>query len=158
MVAFLNVSVFSRVQEVIAEADLTKVLKPAVVILFGRMIKIKRVYEKIDVRDGERVLVDRMWPRGIRRSTSHIDIWIKNIGPSAELRKWYSHDPKKWVRFRERYLAELKENRAMNKLMQIVMNADPVTFVYSSRDEKRNNAVVLAGVVNRILARQERRR
>ncbi len=155
MVAFLNVSVVSGVQEVPSLAGLTKVLKHAVVILFGLMIKIKRVYERIDVRDGERILVDRMWPRGIRRSTSHIDIWVKNIGPSTELRKWYSHDPKKWVRFKEKYIAELRENKAMNKLMQIVINADPVTFVYSSRDEKRNNAVVLAGVVNRILARHQ---
>lgn len=118
------------------------------------MIKIKRVYEKIDVTDGERILVDRMWPRGIRRSTSHIDIWVKNIGPSTELRKWFAHDPKKWVRFKQRYINELKQNAAMNKLIQIIVNADPVTFVYSSRDTKHNNAVVLLGYVTRLVKKR----
>ncbi len=153
---FFNTFSFAEVKSCTVRQFKKKVLKHIVVILYGLMIKIKRVYEKIDVRDGERVLVDRMWPRGIRRSTSHIDIWVKNIGPSTELRKWYSHDPKKWARFRSRYIAELKQNRTMNKLMQIVMNADPVTFVYSSKDTRRNNAVVLAGIVNRLLARQQK--
>ncbi len=115
------------------------------------MIKLKRVYERINVTDGERILVDRLWPRGIRRSTSNIDIWVKNVAPSNELRKWYSHDPKKWMRFKKRYKTELKENRALNKLIQIVLNADPVTFLYSSRDDRHNNAVVLLEVVKRKL-------
>lgn len=120
------------------------------------MIKLKRVYDRIEVTDGERILVDRLWPRGIRRSTSNIDIWVKNVAPSNELRKWYAHDPKKWVRFKARYKAELKDNAALNKLIQIVTNADPVTFLYSSKDEKRNNAVVLLDVLNRMMKKQAR--
>jgi uncharacterized protein YeaO (DUF488 family) len=115
------------------------------------MIKLKRVYERINVTDGERILVDRLWPRGIRRSTSNIDIWVKNVAPSDELRKWFSHDPKKWMRFKMRYRKELKDNRALDKLVQIVLNADPVTLLYSSKDEKHNNATVLFEVLKRRL-------
>ncbi len=111
------------------------------------MIQIKRVYEKVDVKDGERILVDRMWPRGIRRSTSNIDIWVKNVAPSDELRKWFAHDPKKWMRFKKKYKKELKDNKALNKLINIILNADPVTLLYSARDTKHNNAVVLFEVV-----------
>jgi uncharacterized protein YeaO (DUF488 family) len=120
------------------------------------MIKIKRVYERIDVRDGERILVDRLWPRGIRRGTSNIDIWIKNIGPSNELRKWFNHDPKKWMSFKKKYKKELQDNRALDKLIEIVINADPVTFLFSSRDTKHNNAAVLLEVVNTRLRKEGR--
>jgi uncharacterized protein YeaO (DUF488 family) len=111
------------------------------------MIQIKRVYEKVDVKDGERILVDRMWPRGIRKSTSNIDIWVKNVAPSNELRKWFSHDPKKWMGFKKKYKKELKENKAVNKLINIILNADPITLLYSTSDEKHNNAVVLLEVI-----------
>ena len=113
------------------------------------MIKLKRVYDRIAVTDGERILIDRLWPRGIRRSTSNIDIWVKNVAPSNELRKWFAHDPKKWMRFKKRYRKELQDNRALNKLVQIVQNADPVTFLYSAKDQRRNNAIVLLEVLNR---------
>ena len=119
------------------------------------MIRLKRVYERIEVTDGERVLVDRLWPRGIRRSTSNIDIWVKNVAPSDELRKWFAHDPKKWMRFKMRYRKELKDNRALDKLVQIVLNADPVTLLYSSKDQKHNNAVVLFEVLKRRLHGRE---
>lgn len=115
------------------------------------MIKLKRVYEPISVTDGERILVDRLWPRGIRHSTSNIDIWIKNVAPSNELRKWYSHDPKKWMRFKKRYKKELDGNTALNKLIRIVQSADPVTFLYAARDQRHNNAVVLLEVVKRMM-------
>jgi uncharacterized protein YeaO (DUF488 family) len=111
------------------------------------MIQIKRVYEKVEVKDGERILIDRMWPRGIRRSTSNIDIWMKNVAPSDELRRWFNHEPKKWMGFKKRYKKELKENNALNKLINIILNADPVTLLYSARDVKHNNAVVLLEVV-----------
>ena len=117
------------------------------------MIQLKRVYDKIDVRDGERILVDRMWPRGIRRSTSNIDIWVKNVAPSTDLRKWFSHDPKKWRRFKERYKKELAANRALDKLINIILSADPVTLLYSTRDTRHNNAVVLLEVVKSKLRR-----
>lgn len=107
------------------------------------MIKLKRVYERIEVTDGERILVDRLWPRGIRRGTTNIDIWVKEVAPSKELRKWFAHDPKKWMGFKKRYKRELQDNRALDKLIHIVQNADPVTFLYSTKDPRRNNAVVL---------------
>ncbi|MCL4389466.1 DUF488 family protein [Candidatus Marsarchaeota archaeon] len=111
------------------------------------MIRLKRVYEKIDVRDGERILVDKMWPRGIRRSTSNIDIWVKKVAPSDELRRWFSHDPKKWMGFKKKYKKELASNPALDKLINIILSADPVTLLYSARDTKHNNAVVLLEVI-----------
>jgi uncharacterized protein YeaO (DUF488 family) len=107
------------------------------------MILLKRVYEKYLVTDGKRVLVDRLWPRGIRRNTPNVDIWLKNIAPTDELRKWYMHDPKKWVEFKKRYLEELKDNKTVDQLAYIIESTDPVTLVYASSDTKRNNAIVL---------------
>ncbi|HUC39174.1 MAG TPA: DUF488 family protein [Candidatus Acidoferrum sp.] len=118
------------------------------------MIKLKRVYERISVTDGERILVDRLWPRGIRRSTSNIDIWVKNVAPSNELRKWFSHDPKKWMRFKTKYKKELENNNAVGKLIQIIMNADPVTLLYSSKDDRHNSAVVLLEVLKKRMKHQ----
>jgi uncharacterized protein YeaO (DUF488 family) len=89
------------------------------------------------------VLVDRQWPRGIRRSTPNVDIWLKNVAPSTELRKWFMHDPKKWIKFKERYIKELKGSRAVEHLIAIARSTDPVTLVYYSKDPKHNNAVVL---------------
>ena len=107
------------------------------------MILVKRVYERFLVTDGKRVLVDRLWPRGIRRNTPNVDIWLKNVAPSDDLRKWYMHDPKKWVRFRKKYLEELKDNRAIEQLVNIAMSTDPVTLVFAAKEEHRNNATVL---------------
>lgn len=107
------------------------------------MIKLKRVYEHVDVTDGPRILVDRLWPRGIRHNTPNVDIWIKDVAPSNELRKWFAHDPRKWVRFKARYMRELENNRAVVQLLQAVRSTDPVTFVYSSSDTVHNNAVAL---------------
>ncbi len=120
----------------------------------NKMIKLKRVYERLEVNDGERILVDRFWPRGIRRSTSNIDIWIKNVAPSNELRKWFSHDPKKWISFKRKYKEELKDNKSLKKLVEIVKNADPVTILYSSKDSAHNNAVVLLEVLKRELKKR----
>ena len=120
------------------------------------MIKLKRVYERIEVTDGERILVDRMWPRGIRRSTSNVDIWVKNVAPSSDLRKWFAHDPKKWMGFKKRYKKELENNRALNKLIQIVQSADPVTLLYSARDQRHNNAVVLLEILKRRMRSKSR--
>ncbi len=113
------------------------------------MIKIKRVYEKPDIHDGLRILVDRLWPRGIRRSTSNIDLWIKDVAPSMELRKWYSHEEKKWPEFEKKYKEELKENKGFDKILDIVQKADPVTLLYSTSDKEHNNAVVLWKVLEK---------
>ncbi len=113
------------------------------------MIKIKRVYEKPDIHDGLRILVDRLWPRGIRRSTSNIDLWIKDVAPSMELRKWYSHEEKKWPEFEKKYKEELKENKGFDKILDIVEKTDPVTLLYSTSDKEHNNAVVLWKVLEK---------
>lgn len=113
------------------------------------MIKIMRVYEKVDVTDGTRVLVDRLWPRGIRRNTPNVDVWIKDIAPTDELRKWFAHDPKKWMNFKAKYMTELEDNKAVVKLLQLIRSTDPVTIVYASKDEEHNNAVVLREFLKR---------
>ncbi|MCL4363269.1 DUF488 family protein [Candidatus Marsarchaeota archaeon] len=113
------------------------------------MIKIKRVYEKPDIHDGLRILVDRLWPRGIRRSTSNIDLWIKDVAPSMELRKWYSHEEKRWPEFEKRYKEELKDNKGFDKILDIVQKTDPVTLLYSTSEKEHNNAVVLWKVLEK---------
>ena len=106
-------------------------------------IRIKRVYEPPDKKDGYRVLIDRLWPRGMKKEDAGIDEWVKEIAPSNELRKWYSHDPVKWEEFKRRYFAELESRReAVEKLLGTV-SKDPVTFLFSSKEAKLNNAVAL---------------
>jgi uncharacterized protein YeaO (DUF488 family) len=107
------------------------------------MIKIKRVYDPFDVTDGLTILVDRLWPRGVRRSTQNIEMWMRDIAPSDQLRKRYMHDPAKWAIFKKRYIAELKKNHLVEAMVDIALVNDPVTFVFASGDVKRNNAVVL---------------
>lgn len=107
------------------------------------LLGVKRIYEKASITDGRRILVDRLWPRGVRKSTSNIDFWMKEIAPSESLRHWFNHDPKKWMAFKKRYAAELKKNGAFKALQEKVRIED-VTLVYTASDEKRNNAVALA--------------
>lgn len=113
------------------------------------MIKIRRVYERADVTDGTRVLVDRLWPRGIRRNTPNVDIWLKEIAPTDELRKWFAHEPAKWMDFKTRYMKELGDNKAVAHLLQVIRSTDPVTLVYATKDEEHNNAVVLREFLKR---------
>ncbi len=120
------------------------------------MIKLKRVYERIDVTDGFRILVDRLWPRGIRSSTPNIDKWLKGVAPSDELRRWFAHDPKKWATFKSRYKAELKDNHDLDKLVEIATENDTITLLFAAKDEKHNNAVVLLDVLKRRLAHAEK--
>ena len=120
------------------------------------MIKVKRVYDKADITDGDRILVDRLWPRGIRRSTPNIDVWIKDVAPSDELRKWFAHDPAKWKAFKEKYRKELASNKALDKLIEYINSKDTVTFLYSTKDTEHNNAQVLLEVVNERLKKESR--
>ena len=106
-------------------------------------IKIKRVYEKPDKEDGIRILVDRLWPRGLTKEKASIDLWLKDIAPSTELRKWFGHDPDKWKEFRKRYRHELKENEEQVSLLKDQMKKGKVTLVYGANDEEHNQAVVL---------------
>jgi len=116
------------------------------------MIKIKRVYEKYDVTDGIRILVDRLWPRGIRHTSVNVDLWFKDVAPSTELRKWFAHDPSKWGEFRRRYMRELKKNsKALEKLIDLAQSSGLITLIYAAKDEKHNDAVVLKEVLERKL-------
>ena len=106
-------------------------------------ILIKRVYEPWAKTDGFRVLVDRLWPRGISKNDAHIDLWLREIGPSTVLRRWFNHEPARWVEFQRRYHAELKEKTPL--LASIIKQAktEPVTLLYSAKDEQHNQAVAL---------------
>lgn len=112
-------------------------------------IKLKRAYEAPDKSDGERLLVERLWPRGLTKEKAAIDEWFKGISPTPELRKWYSHDPAKWAEFRRRYTAELEANRGEIGRLRARVRKGPVTFVYAAKDEKRNSAAVLKDYLER---------
>ncbi len=106
-------------------------------------IKLKRAYEKPSRNDGKRVLVDRLWPRGVSKQEAKVDLWLKEIAPSDELRKWFKHEPQKWSQFEKRYFSELDKNpEALEKLNEIVSKGN-VTLVFAAADEEHNNAVAL---------------
>ncbi len=113
-------------------------------------IKIKRVYEKPDKEDGFRILVDRLWPRGLTKEKAAVDLWLKEIAPTTELRKWFNHDPKKWIEFKKRYLHELKENKESISLLKEQMKKGNVTLIYGAKDQEHNEAQVLLNKVNRV--------
>jgi uncharacterized protein YeaO (DUF488 family) len=106
-------------------------------------IKLKRAYEKPAKGDGFRILVERLWPRGVTKEDAHIDLWLKEVAPSAELRKWYSHDVEKWPEFQERYRKELKGNKELIAELKSRIKRENVTFVYAAKDEEHNSALVL---------------
>lgn len=106
-------------------------------------IKLKRVYEAPEREDGFRVLVDRLWPRGVSKSSAQIELWLKEIAPSNELRKWYSHDPAKWDEFRKRYFQELDNHPEEVEQLNKCVSLGTVTLVFSSKEQKLNNAVAL---------------
>ena len=113
------------------------------------MIRLKRVYEAPAPADGTRVLVERLWPRGISKASGRIDLWTKDVAPSPELRRWYGHDPAKWEAFRRRYLAEIRRNPEVARLGALARRGKTVTFVYAARDEERNSARVLAAFLGK---------
>ncbi|HLI94628.1 MAG TPA: DUF488 family protein [Candidatus Baltobacteraceae bacterium] len=119
-------------------------------------VRIKRAYEPPKKEDGFRVLVDRIWPRGIRKQDLHVRMWAKDIAPTTQLRQWFAHDPKRWPEFRKRYLTELREPAARKRIAQVidaVKDSSAVTLIYSAKDEAHNQAVVLQGVLERKLRR-----
>jgi uncharacterized protein YeaO (DUF488 family) len=120
------------------------------------MIHLKRAYEPARTSDGYRVLVERLWPRGLRKADAHLDEWIKDVAPSHELRRWFGHDPSRFPEFRERYKRELHAEPARTALAVLADLAArrTVTLVYSAHDEAHNNAVVLARELERRLARK----
>ena len=107
------------------------------------MIEFKRVYDSVDKRDGIRYLVERLWPRGIKKTDLRIDGWLKDVAPSTELRKWFAHDPAKWPEFQRRYSAELNKNTDAWEPILDAARRGHVTLIYSSRDTEHNNAVAL---------------
>ncbi|WP_263359608.1 DUF488 domain-containing protein [Acidicapsa ligni] len=106
-------------------------------------VQIKRVYEEPGEADGIRILVDRLWPRGLTKAKAAVDIWMKEIAPSNELRKWFAHDPVKWEEFRTRYIDELKKNSQQVLLLRQQVEKGTTTLLYGARDEEHNEAVVL---------------
>lgn len=113
------------------------------------MVTIKRAYEKASKSDGYRILVDRLWPRGVSKEEAALDLWLKDIAPSTELRKWFGHDPKRWVEFEKRYRAELKEKKELIADLRKVAKEHKITLVYSAKDEEHNQAVVLRDYINK---------
>ena len=107
------------------------------------IVKLKRAYEPPDLGDGFRILVDGLWPRGISKSSARIDLWLKEIAPSAALRKWFGHEAAKWPMFRSRYFRELKNNDGAVARLKQQMSTGPVTLVFAAKDNERNNAVAL---------------
>lgn len=109
----------------------------------SRKVRTKRVYETPAAEDGTRVLVDRIWPRGLRKRSAAIDLWLKEIAPSTGLRKWYGHKPERWAEFKKRYQAELVNRGVELKQLAALIRKGPVTLVYAARDGERSNAEAL---------------
>lgn len=109
------------------------------------MITLKRIYEPYVKEDGYRILVDRLWPRGISKEKAHLDLWLKEIAPSTELRKWFGHKTEKWEEFKQRYMEELKLNKeVVTQIKEIILKHKKVTLLFGAKDEKHNQAVVIA--------------
>lgn len=110
-------------------------------------LKLKRAYEPAESSDGMRILVDRLWPRGVSKAEAALDEWMKDIAPSAELRQWFGHDPQRWPQFQQRYETELRQHAEELDRIRKLAKAKTVTLVYGARDEERNDAVVLRKVL-----------
>ena len=122
------------------------------------MLKLKRAYEPESRSDGTRLLVERLWPRGLSKAALRIDAWLKDAGPSTELRQWFSHDPEKWPRFRARYFRELDSRPEAWRPIVTAARRGAVTLVYSSRDTEHNNAVALKDYLRPKIRRGSRSR
>jgi uncharacterized protein YeaO (DUF488 family) len=111
------------------------------------MIQLKRVYKAPSRKDGLRVLVERLWPRGLTKERAAVDVWLKDVAPSPELRKWFGHDPARWEQFQERYRRELREKKDAVRLLKVEAKEGTVTLVYAARDEEHNGALVLKRIL-----------
>lgn len=111
------------------------------------MIKIKRIYDPVSEDDGERILVDRLWPRGLKKEVAKIDEWMKDIAPSDGLRKWFSHDPSKWNEFRKRYKKELSQKADLLDRIKAAAKKGNVTLLFAAKDIERNNAMALKELI-----------
>lgn len=111
-------------------------------------VKVKRVYEEASPDDGYRVLVDRLWPRGVSKEKAKLDLWLKEVGPSDELRKWFGHEPAKYDEFKKRYFKELDVSPAAKELKSLIKEHKAVTLLYSAHDEQHNQATALQEYLN----------
>jgi len=116
-------------------------------------IPIKRAYEAPSAEDGYRILVDRLWPRGLAKDKARIDLWLKDIAPSNELRKWFAHDLERWPAFKSKYILELKSKNEALSLLHAKLKEGVVTLIYAARDEEHNEAVILQELLGRKSAR-----
>lgn len=112
-------------------------------------MKIKRAYAPVEETDGYRILVDRLWPRGISKEKAQIDLWLKSVAPSNELRKWFGHDSERFAEFSERYRAELTTSGALDELRTILKEHPTATLLFAAHDEEHNNAVVLQNLLEK---------
>lgn len=106
-------------------------------------VKLKRAYEPPAVDDGARILIDRLWPRGVKKANAAIDEWMREIAPSTELRKWFGHDPKRWPEFQHRYESEIRQHPEQFERLRALARQGRITLVFSARDQAHNDAVVL---------------
>ena len=112
-------------------------------------MRIKRVYDTPSKEDGYRILVDRLWPRGLSKENAKLDLWLKEIGPSDDLRKWFAHDPSKWEEFKKRYAEELEARKELIQEIEQVAKKGQVTLLYSAKDTEHNNAVALKAILEK---------
>ncbi|MEP6684869.1 MAG: DUF488 family protein [Parafilimonas sp.] len=115
------------------------------------ILKTKRIYDPKEKADGFRVLVDRLWPRGLKKEDADIDVWMKDIAPSAELRQWFNHDADKWEEFKWKYNNELKQLPAVDEFITVVEKHKTVTLLYGAKDEMHNQALVIKDFISRLL-------
>lgn len=113
-------------------------------------VTIKRIYKTPEKDDGKRILVDRLWPRGLTKEKAQVDIWLKEIAPSTGLRKWFSHDTEKWEEFKVRYLKELENNEEAVAKLKDEINIEKVTLLYGAKDEEHNEATVLKKFIENV--------
>jgi len=109
----------------------------------SKNVRLKRVYEEPEAADGTRILVDRLWPRGVKKEAAAIDFWAKELAPTSNLRKWFRHDPNRWAEFKRRYTAELRENAEGLDEFRTLARRGPITLIYAARDQEHNEAVII---------------
>ncbi len=122
------------------------------------MIKIKRIYDQPSQNDGKRILIDRLWPRGLKKEDAHVDKWMKEVAPSNELRKWFNHDPDRWAEFKRRFFTELEERQEMVNEIVNLARKGTVTLLFGSKEERFNNAVALKEYIGALTSVSEKKK
>ncbi len=112
-------------------------------------MKTKRIYEPAEKEDGCRIFIDRLWPRGVSKENARIDLWLRDIAPSDELRKWFGHDPEKWEEFKKKYAKELQGKQSLIEEIRNMEKKGAVTLIYSAKDTEHNNAVALKAIMEK---------